>query len=154
MVIYYYSYKGVSGTLKINGQVRDEKMFRKLSCYIMQEDKIQPMLTLNEVMMFAAELKLSNNTLTKEKQMIVSTKINESNKIQLYIILLCYWMFNECIKYRLQKFKMFWDCPRANTRGPNSCRVVKRNGYPLPWNSSTTHPSYFSMNLRGTCIYQ
>lgn len=39
----------------------------------MQEDKIQPMLTVNEVMMFAAELKLSNNTLTKEKQMIVST---------------------------------------------------------------------------------
>jgi len=38
----------------------------------MQEDKIQPMLTLNEVMMFAAELKLSNGTLTKEKQMIVS----------------------------------------------------------------------------------
>lgn len=64
----------MSGTLKINGQVRDEKMFRKLSCYIMQEDKIQPMLTINEVMMFAAELKLSNNTLTKEKQMIVSTK--------------------------------------------------------------------------------
>lgn len=62
----------MSGTLKINGQVRDEKLFRKLSCYIMQEDKIQPMLTLNEVMMFAAELKLSNGTLTKEKQMIVS----------------------------------------------------------------------------------
>jgi len=39
----------------------------------MQEDKIQPMLTLNEVMMFAAELKLSIGTLTKEKQMIVST---------------------------------------------------------------------------------
>jgi hypothetical protein len=38
----------------------------------MQEDKIQPMLTLNEVMMFAAELKLSNSTLTKEKQIIVS----------------------------------------------------------------------------------
>lgn len=88
--LYYYSYKGVSGTLKINSQVRDEKMFRKLSCYIMQEDKIQPMLTLNEVMMFAAELKLSNNTLTKEKQMIVSTKINDSNKIQLpiYIFLI------------------------------------------------------------------
>lgn len=76
MVIIFSSYKGVSGTLKINSQVRDEKMFRKLSCYIMQEDKIQPMLTLNEVMMFAAELKLSNNTLKKEKQMIVSIEIN------------------------------------------------------------------------------
>lgn len=70
--VWNVSYKGVSGTLKINSQVRDEKLFRKLSCYIMQEDKIQPMLTLNEVMMFAAELKLSNSTLTKEKQMIVS----------------------------------------------------------------------------------
>lgn len=39
----------------------------------MQEDKIQPMLTVNEVMMFAAELKLTNSTLIKEKQMIVST---------------------------------------------------------------------------------
>lgn len=64
----------MNGTLKLNSEVRDEKLFRKLSCYIMQEDKIQPMLTLNEVMMFAAELKLSNGTLTKEKQMIVSTK--------------------------------------------------------------------------------
>lgn len=77
MVIILSSYKGVSGTLKINSQVRDEKMFRKLSCYIMQEDKIQPMLTLNEVMMFAAELKLSNNTMKKEKQMIVSIDINK-----------------------------------------------------------------------------
>ncbi|VVC39714.1 Hypothetical protein CINCED_3A018409 [Cinara cedri] len=67
-----YNYKGVSGTLKLNNQPRDEKLFRKLSCYIMQEDKIQPMLTLNELMMFAAELKLSNNTLMKEKQIIVS----------------------------------------------------------------------------------
>lgn len=68
----FFSYKGVSGTLKINNEVRDEKLFRKMSCYILQEDKIQPMLTLNEVMMFAAELKLSNGTLAKEKQMIVS----------------------------------------------------------------------------------
>ncbi|XP_050543791.1 ATP-binding cassette subfamily G member 4 isoform X2 [Daktulosphaira vitifoliae] len=65
-------HKGVHGSLKVNSQVRNEKLFRKMSCYIMQEDKIQPMLTLNEIMMFAAELKLSNSTLTKEKQMIVS----------------------------------------------------------------------------------
>lgn len=68
-----FSYKGVNGTLKINNQVRDEKLFRKMSCYIMQEDKIQPMLTVNEVMMFAADFKLTNSTLTKEKQIIVST---------------------------------------------------------------------------------
>lgn len=75
-----FSYKGVSGTLKINGQIRDEKLFRKTSCYIMQEDKIQPMLTLNEVMMFAADLKLSSSTLIKEKQIIVNKNCYLSNR--------------------------------------------------------------------------
>lgn len=53
-----YRSKGVSGQLKVNGQPRDENKFRKMSCYISQDDLLQPMLTLNEMMMFAADLKL------------------------------------------------------------------------------------------------
>ncbi|CAH0380979.1 unnamed protein product [Bemisia tabaci] len=66
-----FTSKGISGSLLVNGQQRDEKLFRKLSCYITQEDMIQPMLTLQEVMMFAAELKLSGETTLKHKLQLV-----------------------------------------------------------------------------------
>jgi hypothetical protein len=57
----------------VNGQSRDEKLFRKMSCYIMQEDLLQPLLTLQEVMLFAAELKLPSDTPKKDKLKLVST---------------------------------------------------------------------------------
>ncbi|XP_065199551.1 ATP-binding cassette subfamily G member 4 [Planococcus citri] len=59
-------------SLKVNGQVRDEKLFRKLSCYITQEEVLQPMLSLQEVMMFAADLKLPSGTSLKHKTQLVN----------------------------------------------------------------------------------
>ncbi|PSN49878.1 ATP-binding cassette sub-family G member 1, partial [Blattella germanica] len=41
---------GVTGTLSANGQPRDIRMFHKLSCYITQEDLLQPLLTVHEIM--------------------------------------------------------------------------------------------------------
>lgn len=64
--------KGVlAKSLKVNGQPRDEKLFRKLSCYITQEEVLQPMLSLQEVMMFAADLKLPSGTIRKQKMQLV-----------------------------------------------------------------------------------
>ncbi|XP_046660495.1 ATP-binding cassette subfamily G member 4 [Homalodisca vitripennis] len=62
--------KGVTGELLVNGLPKEESKFRKMSCYITQEDLLQPMLTLNELMMFAADLKLSSST-RKEKKLVV-----------------------------------------------------------------------------------
>lgn len=56
----------------MNGAPKEESKFRKMSCYITQEDLLQPMLTLNELMMFAADLKLSTSK-RKEKKLVVSS---------------------------------------------------------------------------------
>lgn len=60
-------------SLKVNGQPRDEKLFRKLSCYITQEEILQPLLSLQEVMMFAADLKLPSGATRKQKSQLVRT---------------------------------------------------------------------------------
>ncbi|KAG5890063.1 hypothetical protein JTB14_003628 [Gonioctena quinquepunctata] len=53
-----YKCQGATGSILVNGQQRNLKQFRKMSRYIMQEDLIQPMLTVEEAMLVAANLKL------------------------------------------------------------------------------------------------
>lgn len=73
--VFLFRLKGVlAKSLKVNGQPRDEKLFRKLSCYITQEEVLQPMLSLQEVMMFAADLKLPSGTIRKQKMQLVRNK--------------------------------------------------------------------------------
>ncbi|XP_043264536.1 ATP-binding cassette sub-family G member 1-like [Colletes gigas] len=55
-----YRSTGVSGHVTVNGQAREAKLLKKLSCYIMQEDLLQPRLTVFEALQFAADLKLGN----------------------------------------------------------------------------------------------
>uniref|UniRef100_A0A8D8SLS9 ATP-binding cassette sub-family G member 1 n=1 Tax=Cacopsylla melanoneura TaxID=428564 RepID=A0A8D8SLS9_9HEMI len=69
---YVSSTEGIEGALKVNGQIRDERLFRKMSCYILQEDLLQPLLTLQEVMLFAAELKLPQGTPKKDKLKLIN----------------------------------------------------------------------------------
>ncbi|XP_039305427.1 ATP-binding cassette sub-family G member 4 isoform X2 [Solenopsis invicta] len=57
----------MGGSISINGQMRDMNKFKKMSCYIMQEDLTQPNLTVSEAMRFAADLKLGRKKSTSEK---------------------------------------------------------------------------------------
>lgn len=53
-----YRISGVGGAVFINGRGRIMKNFKKMSCYIQQDDRLQGLLTVGENMALAADLKL------------------------------------------------------------------------------------------------
>ncbi|KAJ8973570.1 hypothetical protein NQ317_018459, partial [Molorchus minor] len=65
-----YRIRGIGGTVYINGITRNLKQFRKLSCYITQDDRLQPLLTVIENMHIAADLKLPSTVPPREKNEI------------------------------------------------------------------------------------
>lgn len=63
---------GASGNIYINGEPRNNKLFHKISSYIMQDDMVQPRLTVRELISSATELKLGSHYTQRAKDLIVS----------------------------------------------------------------------------------
>ncbi|KAL1505555.1 hypothetical protein ABEB36_005097 [Hypothenemus hampei] len=66
-----YVTAGVKGSIKINDRPRTMKVFKKMCAYIMQEDIVQPRLTVKEAMMYAAKLKLGSEIRQCEREAVV-----------------------------------------------------------------------------------
>ncbi|KAM7265493.1 hypothetical protein ACFE04_003176 [Oxalis oulophora] len=59
--------KSLKGQITLNGEVLESKLLKVISAYVMQDDLLFPMLTVEETLMFAAEFRLPR-TLSKSKK--------------------------------------------------------------------------------------
>ncbi|XP_052754563.1 ATP-binding cassette sub-family G member 1-like [Galleria mellonella] len=66
-----YRVDGAGGHIYTNGEPRDLRQFKRLSRYIMQEDLLQPYITVREAMAIAADLKLGASITAREKVVVV-----------------------------------------------------------------------------------
>ncbi|XP_050668652.1 ATP-binding cassette sub-family G member 1-like isoform X2 [Leptidea sinapis] len=66
-----YTSNGVNGRITVNGHARDMRVYKKLCSYIMQDDVLQPRLTVMESMWVAADLKLGEELGKAEKELII-----------------------------------------------------------------------------------
>ncbi|XP_068618206.1 ATP-binding cassette subfamily G member 4 [Battus philenor] len=65
-----YRSAGVTGELLVNGQPRNEQRFQRLSCYITQEDLLQPYLSVREALDVAASLKLTKGATAHSEEIL------------------------------------------------------------------------------------
>ncbi|XP_069939226.1 ATP-binding cassette sub-family G member 1-like isoform X3 [Cherax quadricarinatus] len=67
-----YRISNVVGSITVNGRERNLRKFRKMSCYIMQDDHLHPHLTVSESMSISANLKLGDRMKRQEKEEVIN----------------------------------------------------------------------------------
>ncbi|CAK1601325.1 unnamed protein product [Parnassius mnemosyne] len=66
-----YKTSGMEGSITVNGMERNLSSFRKLSCYIMQDNQLHGNLTVEEAMSVATALKLPSATTRGDKEEVI-----------------------------------------------------------------------------------
>ncbi|XP_023942158.1 ATP-binding cassette subfamily G member 4 [Bicyclus anynana] len=66
-----YKTSGMEGSITVNGMERNLSSFRKLSCYIMQDNQLHGNLTVEEAMAVATALKLPSVTSRADKEEVI-----------------------------------------------------------------------------------
>ncbi|CAK1549241.1 unnamed protein product [Leptosia nina] len=66
-----YKTSGMEGSITVNGMERNLSSFRKLSCYIMQDNQLHGNLTVEEAMKVATSLKLPSATTKEDKEEVI-----------------------------------------------------------------------------------
>lgn len=74
-----YSISNISGDILINSKPRDPRSFRKMSCYIRQDDSLSAYLTVKEAMWMSARLKLGNDISKRSKKDIIIDVLDNLN---------------------------------------------------------------------------
>ncbi|KAL1213710.1 ABC transporter G family member 17 [Cardamine amara subsp. amara] len=67
----------LKGTVTLNGEALQSRVLRVISAYVMQEDLLFPMLTVEETLMFAAEFRLPRSFSRSKKKDRVETLIDQ-----------------------------------------------------------------------------
>ncbi|KAL1440513.1 hypothetical protein MTO96_009369 [Rhipicephalus appendiculatus] len=62
--------KSYQGEVQINGRVRDQVLFNKQSCYVMQDDRLLPALTVYEAISMSVELRIPTLSQTAKEEMV------------------------------------------------------------------------------------
>ncbi|CAL4938834.1 unnamed protein product [Urochloa decumbens] len=69
--------ESLHGSVTLNGESLDSNLLKVISAYVMQDDLLYPMLTVEETLMFAAEFRLPRSLPTKEKKKRVQALIDQ-----------------------------------------------------------------------------
>ena len=67
----------LTGNILVNGEPRNEENFRRLSAYVLQDDRLYPHLTVYETLMMSAHFFLPDIVTDEQKEQLVSSVIAE-----------------------------------------------------------------------------
>ncbi|WZZ17388.1 hypothetical protein YC2023_110477 [Brassica napus] len=69
--------ESLHGSITLNGEVLESSLHKVISAYVMQDDLLFPMLTVEETLMFSAEFRLPRSLSKKKKQARVQALIDQ-----------------------------------------------------------------------------